>query len=171
MNEPSPAREHRSTSPTRMGCAVLTVSDTRVLETDTGGQAVVAALAAAGHLVVAREIVPDEPSRMIPLFEAWGNSNEIDAILVTGGTGVASRDRTFETVSGLITKPIPGYGELFRWLSFVEIGPAAMLSRAVGGLMGRTVLLTMPGSPNGVRLAMEKLIVPELGHLVREARR
>jgi molybdenum cofactor biosynthesis protein B len=90
---------------------------------------------------------------------------------MTGGTGLGSRDQTFETVSRLLTKPLPGYGELFRMLSFAEIGPAAMLSRAAGGLIGRTVLLTMPGSQAGVRLAMEKLILPELGHLVREARR
>jgi molybdenum cofactor biosynthesis protein B len=96
---------------------------------------------------------------------------DVQAILMTGGTGLGSRDQTFETVSELVTKPLPGYGELFRQLSYQEIGPAAMLSRATGGLIGRTVLLTMPGSPAGVKLAMEKLILPELGHLVREARR
>jgi molybdenum cofactor biosynthesis protein B len=91
--------------------------------------------------------------------------------LLTGGTGIAQRDQTFETISALLTKPMPGYGELFRMLSFQEIGPAAMLSRAIGGLCGKTLVLTMPGSPAAVRLAMEKLIGPELGHLVREARR
>jgi len=90
---------------------------------------------------------------------------------MTGGTGLGSRDQTFETVQGLLTKVLPGYGELFRMLSFSEIGAAAMLSRAVGGLLGRKVLLTMPGSQAGVRLALQRLIVPELGHLVREARR
>jgi molybdenum cofactor biosynthesis protein B len=96
---------------------------------------------------------------------------DVDAVLVTGGTGIGSRDQTCETVTALLTKPLPGYGELFRWLSYEEIGAAAMLSRATGGLMGRTVLLTMPGSRAAVRLAMDKVILPELNHLVREARR
>jgi molybdenum cofactor biosynthesis protein B len=97
--------------------------------------------------------------------------DELDAILMTGGTGVTSRDQTYETVSSLLDKPLPGYGEIFRLLSYQDIGPAAILSRATGGLIGRKVLLTMPGSPAAVRLAMEKIIVPELPHLVREARR
>jgi molybdenum cofactor biosynthesis protein B len=92
-------------------------------------------------------------------------------MLITGGTGISSRDQTYETVTGLLTKPLPGYGELFRMLSYEEIGAAAMLSRATGGVMGRTVVLTMPGSRAAVSLAMEKVILPELSHLVREARR
>ena len=163
--------EHRATAPTSLACAVLTISDTRTLETDTGGQAVIERLEAAGHRVAAREIIPDEPDRMRALLLKFSGDPEIDAVLMTGGTGLSSRDQTFETVSGMLTKALPGYGELFRMLSFHEIGPAAMLSRAVGGLVGRTVVLTMPGSPAAVRLAMEKLILPELGHLVREARR
>lgn len=163
--------QHRSESPQALRCAVATISDTRTLENDTGGQGVVDRLIAAGHQVVAREILPDEPARMIPLLERWRDAVELDVILMTGGTGISSRDQTYETVSQLLTKPLPGYGELFRWLSYQEIGPAAMLSRAVGGLLGRKVLLTMPGSPAAVRLAMEKIILPELGHLVREARR
>jgi molybdenum cofactor biosynthesis protein B len=163
--------EHRATSPQVLRCAVITVSDTRTLENDTGGAAVIEHLVAAGHTVAAREIIPDEPQRMRELLIGLTARDAIDAVLLTGGTGLSSRDQTFETVSGLLTKALPGYGELFRMLSFQEIGPAAMLSRATGGLIGRTVVLTMPGSPAGVRLAMEKLIVPELGHLVREARR
>lgn len=165
------AAEHRSQSPQRLGCAVVTVSDSRTLETDTGGQGVVDCLLAAGHAVLAREIIPDEPNRMRPLLVEFVGRDEIDAVLLTGGTGISSRDQTFETVSQLLTKPLPGYGELFRMLSFEEIGPAAMLSRAVGGVIGRTVVLTMPGSPAAVGMAMGKLILPELGHLVREARR
>jgi molybdenum cofactor biosynthesis protein B len=163
--------EHRQTAPQSLRCAVITVSDTRTLETDTGGQAVIERLTAAGHEVVAREIIPDEPQRMHALLTALARRDDIDAILLTGGTGLSSRDQTFETVSGMLTKALPGYGELFRMLSFQEIGAAAMLSRATGGLIERTVVLTMPGSPAGVRLAMEKIIVPELSHLVREARR
>ena len=90
---------------------------------------------------------------------------------MTGGTGVSHRDQTFETISALLTKPLPGYGELFRMLSYEQVGPAAMLSRAIGGVCGRTIVLTMPGSPAAVQLAMEKLIVPELAHLVHEARK
>ena len=92
-------------------------------------------------------------------------------MLLTGGTGIGSRDQTFETVGALIDKPLPGYGELLRMVSYEQVGAAAMLSRALGGLMGRTVVLTMPGSPAAVQLAIDKLILPELGHLVREARR
>lgn len=163
--------QHHATAPHKVRCAVITVSDTRTLENDTGGAAVIDHLQQAGHEVVHREIIPDEPARMRPLLEALGQRGDVEAILLTGGTGVSSRDKTYETVQSLLTVPLPGYGELFRMLSYAEIGPAAMLSRAVGGLVGRTVVLTMPGSPAGVRLAMEKVIVPELGHLVREARR
>lgn len=128
-------------------------------------------LAAAGHVAVAREIVPDEPDQLRALILGLANREDIDAILLTGGTGITSRDRTYETVVSLCDKLLPGYGELFRWLSYQEIGPAAILSRSIGGVIQRKVILTMPGSPAGVRLAMEKIIVPELGHLVRESRR
>jgi molybdenum cofactor biosynthesis protein B len=163
--------EHRAQSPQRVRCAVITVSDTRTPETDTGGQLVLEKLVQAGHEVIVREIIPDDPLRMQALVSDLCKRDDIDAVLLTGGTGISSRDQTFETISGLLTKPLPGYGELFRMLSYQEIGAAGMLSRAVGGLAWRTIVLTMPGSPAGVRLAMDKLIVPELGHLVREARR
>ena len=164
-------QQHKAEAPKSLGCAVVTVSDTRTLETDTGGGEVVQRLEVAGHQVVAREIIPDEPSQMKPLLERLRSDPQVDAVLMTGGTGISSRDQTFETVANLLTKPLPGYGELFRWLSYNEIGAAAMLSRATGGLMGNTLLLTMPGSRPAVQLAMEKIILPELGHLVREARR
>jgi molybdenum cofactor biosynthesis protein B len=163
--------QHRSEAPPSVRCAVVTVSDTRTEATDVGGQLIVERLVEAGHAVVARQIIPDEPPRMRLLLEALQQREDVDAILMTGGTGIARRDQTFETVSELLTKPLLGFGELFRMLSFAEIGAAAMLSRAVGGLMDCTVVLTMPGSPAAVRLAMEKLVLPELGHLVREARR
>jgi molybdenum cofactor biosynthesis protein B len=163
--------EHRAEAPHRVRCAVITVSDTRTLASDRGGPIIVERLAAAGHEVVAREIVPDEPSTMRPLLLQLAERADVDAILMTGGTGIGSRDQTFETVSGLLDKILPGYGELFRMLSFEQVGPAAMLSRAIGGLMRGKILLTMPGSPAAVQLAMDKLIVPEIGHLVREARK
>src|SRR5688572_13928777 len=164
-------QEHKAQGPQSVRCAVITVSDSRTLETDTGGASVISQLTAAGHTIAQREIIPDDPSRMRPLLEALRERDDVDAILMTGGTGVTSRDQTYETVTSLLDKPLPGYGEVFRMLSYQEIGPAAILSRATGGLLGRKVLLTMPGSPAAVRLAMEKIIVPELPHLVREARR
>lgn len=163
--------EHKANAPLNVRCAVITVSDTRTLQTDTGGQEVISRLQGAGHVVVVREIIPDEPGRIRPLLESLRNRDDIDAVLMTGGTGITSRDLTFETVTSLLDKPLPGYGELFRMLSYAEIGASAMLSRATGGLMGRKILLTMPGSRAAVRLAMEQIIVPELGHLVREANR
>lgn len=164
-------QEHHEAAETSLRVAVLTVSDTRTWETDKGGALVVELLTAAGHVAADREIVPDEPMLVQAMVEQWVQSDAIDAVLITGGTGISARDNTFETVALLLTKLLPGYGELFRMLSYQEIGAAAMLSRAVGGLCDETVVLTMPGSTAAVRLAMEKLVVPELGHLVHEARK
>ncbi len=164
-------QQHRHDAPQQVGCAVITVSDTRTLKTDSAGQTAVDLLSAAGHRVPVREIIPDAPEPMRKLLLGLRDRQDVDVILMTGGTGLSSRDQTFETVAGLLDKPLPGYGELFRSLSFEQIGPAAMLSRATGGLIGRTAVLTMPGSPHAVRLALEKIILPELGHLVREAKR
>ncbi|MEK6246724.1 MAG: MogA/MoaB family molybdenum cofactor biosynthesis protein [Planctomycetales bacterium] len=162
--------QHRAQSPDSVRLAVITVSDTRTLETDRGGQAVVDLAESAGHLIVSREIIPDEPKSMTELVSKLVGQTDVDAILMTGGTGISARDQTFETVSSLLARPLPGYGELFRMLSYQDIGAAAMLSRAIGGVAGdNTLLLTMPGSPAAVRLAMEKLILPEIGHLVSQA--
>lgn len=164
------SEQHRREAPDAVRCAVVTVSDSRNLKTDRGGPLVIELLEGQGHQVVAREIVPDEPQTMHALLKRLAEDPSVDAILMTGGTGIGGRDQTYETVVTLLTKTLPGYGELFRQLSFEEIGPAAMLSRATGGLVDETILLTMPGSPAAVRLAMEQVILPELGHLVREAR-
>ena len=162
--------QHRQKSPKTARCAVVTVSDTRTLADDRGGELLATTLTAAGHHVLRREIVPDEPAQIRALLEDLSAATgEIQAVLITGGTGIAARDQTFETVSGMLTKTLPGYGELFRMLSYDDIGPAAMLSRAIGGVIGPVIVLTMPGSPAAVKLALEKLIVPELGHLVYEA--
>lgn len=163
--------EHRASSPSSLRLAVLTISDTRTLETDTSGALIVELAQSAGHQVIERSILPDDPAQIRPLLLSWSGRADFDAALLTGGTGISPRDQTFETVSALLSKPLPGYGELFRMLSYAEIGPAAMLSRALGGLCGRLVILTMPGSRAAVQLAMQKLILPELPHLVREARR
>jgi molybdenum cofactor biosynthesis protein B len=141
------------------------------METDTSGARIVELAQGAGHTIVAREIVPDEPDRMRLLLQNFLALTDLHAILVTGGTGVSARDQTFETVSALMTRPLPGFGELFRMLSYAEIGPACMLSRALGGLIGKVVILVMPGSRAAVELAMTSIILPELPHLVREARK
>ena len=163
--------EHRSQSPKSVRTAVVTVSDTRTLETDRGGQLIVDLLAAAGHQVTSRQIVRDDPREIDPLVRQLADPENTDAVLITGGTGIAPRDQTFETINGLLTKIMPGYGELFRMLSYEDIGPAAMLSRAIGGVRNNVIVLTMPGSVAAVQLAMEKLILPEIGHLVYEARK
>lgn len=162
--------EHRRQSPRRVRCAVITISDTRTLETDRGGALVVERLAAAGHEVARREIVPDDAATIRTLVQECADA-DLDAVLLTGGTGITARDTTFETISALLSKPMPGYGELFRMLSFEQVGPAAMLSRAIGGVVGKTIVLTMPGSTAAVELAMDRLIVPEIAHLVHEARK
>ena len=165
------ADEHRAQGPQALRIAVLTVSDTRTHATDTSGALVVELAGSAGHAIVERSILPDEPDRIRPLLEAWRDSGQVDAALLTGGTGISPRDRTFETVSALLTRPLPGFGELFRMLSYAEIGPACMMSRAVGGLMGDLVVLAMPGSRPAVELAMTRIILPELPHLVQQARK
>ena len=163
--------EHRGASPTRLRLAVLTISDTRTVATDTSGALVVELAEAAGHEVLDRVILRDDPEPLRSLIESYRTRGQLDAVLLTGGTGISPRDQTFETISGILTKVLPGYGELFRMLSFAEIGSAAMLSRALGGLAGDLVILTMPGSTAAVRLAMTRLIVPELPHLVQQARK
>ncbi|QDU57106.1 MogA/MoaB family molybdenum cofactor biosynthesis protein [Aeoliella mucimassa] len=162
-------KQHHSDAARPVAVAVLTVSDTRTAESDHGGALVIELLNEAGHGVVDREIAPDEPMLIAELVARWVENPDVQAVLLTGGTGIAPRDLTYETITTMLTKQLPGYGELFRMLSYQEIGPAAMLSRAVGGVCGDTVVLTMPGSTAAVRLAMEKLILPELGHLVNEA--
>jgi molybdopterin adenylyltransferase len=163
--------QHRSQSPHAVNAGVITISDTRTKDNDTSGKAIVDSLQQAGHKVIAWEIVTDDPQKIREQIEKMRSLPQLDVVLLTGGTGVGSRDQTFETLSAMLTKTLTGFGELFRMLSYDEIGAAAMLSRAIGGLIDRTVVLAMPGSTNAVRLAMEKLVLPEIGHLVREARR
>ncbi len=161
--------EHRGAARGSLNVAVVTVSDTRTAATDVSGALIVELAEEAGHRVLERQIVRDEPAAMRDLFQSLCGRDGLDAILVTGGTGISPRDQTYETVSMLLTRPLPGYGELFRMLSYAEIGSACLLSRAVGGLIGRMVILVMPGSRAAVELAMRKIILPELPHIVREA--
>lgn len=163
--------QHRAEGPQSFRIAVLTISDTRTEATDTSGALIVALAERAGHSIVDRAIIPDEPDRIHPILESYRDRSDLHAVLLTGGTGISPRDRTSETVSALLTRPLPGFGELFRMLSYAEIGSACILSRAVGGLMGELVVLVMPGSRAGVQLAMTRIILPELPHLVHQARK
>ncbi len=162
-------QEHRRKAPRTVTVSILTVSDTRTLENDLGGQLIEQQIVAAGHVVLHREIVVDETLQIREAAQRLIDSDTCEALLITGGTGLAARDCTPEAIEPLYDACIPGYGELFRMLSFAEIGSASMLSRASGGRVGKKVILTMPGSPAGVRLAMERLIVPEIAHLVHHA--
>ncbi len=163
------AEEHRAGGPQKLRIAIMTITDTRTVETDTSGALIARLAEGAGHTVVDRSIVPDEPDRMRPLLESYRDRGDVHAALLTGGTGISPRDQTYETVSALLTRPLPGYGELFRMLSYAEIGPACLLSRALGGLLGDLVVLVMPGSRAGVELAMTRIILPELPHIVQQA--
>jgi molybdenum cofactor biosynthesis protein B len=148
-------------------CAVITVSDTRTRETDTSGARLAELLAAAGHDVAFRDWVPDESDR---IHAAVLKARDLGCrlIITTGGTGISRRDTSFEALRGLIDTEIPGFGELFRMLSFEAIGPAAMMSRAVAGLSAEAILFVLPGSKNAVELAMQRLILPQIGHLLAE---
>jgi molybdopterin adenylyltransferase len=161
--------DHRKTPAADIRCAVLTISDTRTVDTDASGRAIVELLEAAGHRLAERAIVRDEPADV----RAWVSARlgRVDAIVTTGGTGITSRDSTCEAIEDLMDKRLAGFGELFRSLSYQEIGSAAMLTRAVAGIARGTAIFVLPGSEHAVRLGMNKLIVPELGHLVRELRR
>ena len=163
--------EHRQISPAMAHCYILTISDTRTLATDSSGRAICDLLWAEGHQVTGRRIVRDEPGEVREAIAAQLANEDVQVIITTGGTGITSRDTTYEAISALLDKKLDGFGELFRMLSYQEIGSAAMLSRAAGGLAKGKVVLSLPGSEAAVRLAMTKLILPELGHLVREASR
>jgi len=154
-----------------LGCAVLTISDTRTAETDESGRLTRDLLERAGHRIVHSSIVPDDPARVVVEVSALLLREEVEAVLMNGGTGISPRDRTHDAVSALLESRLDGFGEIFRALSYKEIGAAAMLSRALAGLARGRVLFSMPGSPAAVRLALEKLILPELGHILSEARK
>jgi len=162
--------QHRREASDRLAFAVLTFSDTRDLDADRGGTYLVETLEAAGHTVTRRELHRDEPAEIEAAVRAAAADPSVDLVLTTGGTGIAPRDATFDTLRRVLDSEIPGFGELFRWLSYEEIGPATILSRALGGLLGGRVVLAMPGSPKALRLAMERIVLPEAGHLATQAR-
>jgi molybdenum cofactor biosynthesis protein B len=163
-------QEHRAHGKRAVACAIVTVSDTRTLETDTSGAMIRDLLVQAGHAVGGHAILPDEPARVRAHVEGLLAADDVDAVLVNGGTGLAPRDTTYEAIAGLLEKRLDGFGELFRMLSYEQIGAAAMLSRAVAGVARGRVIVSMPGSTAAVELAMAKLVVPELGHMVKLAK-
>ncbi len=161
--------DHQAAAPAHARVFVVTVSDTRTDVNDTSGQAIIELLLAAGYRVAGKAIEPDEPARVAELVRQQAAIADVDAIITTGGTGLTSRDSTFEAIDALLHKRLPGFGELFRMLSYHDIGAAAMLSRACAGTIGRVIVISLPGSESAVRLAMTKLVVPELAHLVQQA--
>ena len=163
--------EHKAQAPASVACYVLTVSDSRTPETDTGGKTIRELLEAAGHTVPVEAIAGDEPADVAARVREQLADATTQVIITTGGTGITSRDGTFEAVDALLEKRLDGFGELFRMLSFHEIGSAAMMSRATAGTSSGKAIFVLPGSPNAVRLAMTRLILPELGHVIQQLKK
>jgi molybdenum cofactor biosynthesis protein B len=153
-----------------VNCAVITVSDTRTPETDRSGQMAQQLLQAAGHSIGWYALVKDEPTQIREQLVDLSQRSNLDAFIFNGGTGIASRDTTYDAIAALLDKQLPGFGELFRWLSYQEIGSRAMASRAIAGVYRNKLIFSLPGSTHAVRLAIEKLILPELAHLVDQLR-
>ena len=170
MSADAPA-QHRAYAPGSIACAVLTVSDSRTVADDTSGTLIGALLQASGHQARAHQIVPDDANAIREAVLRVLARADVDAVIATGGTGVSPRDVTPDTLEPLFEKRLAGFGELFRMLSYQEIGAAAVLSRATAGTVAGKVVYVMPGSSAAVRLAMEKLILPELAHIVGQLRR
>ncbi len=164
-----PAEEHRQQAEGQgsVALAIVTVSDTRTPETDGSGKLIRELAEAAGHSVASYRIVKDEPDEVAQALHDFA-AGPARVILFNGGTGISRRDRTYDVISQALDKELPGFGELFRMLSYAEIGAAAMLSRATAGIYGDKVVISMPGSSNAVRLAMEKLVLPDLRHILWE---
>lgn len=164
-------RRHHESAPNHVRLAVLTISDTRTPQTDTGGDTIEELMREAGHEVVNRTIVGDDaPGIRTNLVDLLARA-DVDAVVTTGGTGVSARDTTYEVADRMIEKKLDGFGEIFRMLSYEEIGAAAILSRAIAGTVGTKFVACLPGSRNAVRLAVEKLLVPEIAHVVFELRK
>ena len=163
--------EHKAHAPVSVSCFVLTVSDTRTEANDTGGQAIRELLQTNNHVVTGHAIVRDDPAAVAVAVNVCLADAATQVIITTGGTGITSRDGTYEAIDALLEKRLTGFGELFRMLSYEQIGPAAMMSRATAGRTKDKAIFVLPGSPDAVRLAMTKLILPELGHVVQQLRR
>jgi molybdopterin adenylyltransferase len=163
--------EHKAQAPRSVQCFIVTVSDTRTEATDTSGRAIAELLVAAGHRVEGRTIVKDDLELVRDAIVRQFAKPDVQAVITTGGTGITSRDSTYEAVSAMLQKRLDGFGELFRMLSYEQIGSAAMMSRACAGLSSGRIIIALPGSEAAVRLAMERLVVPELAHMVQQAQK
>jgi molybdenum cofactor biosynthesis protein B len=161
-------QSHKSQGPRFVSCYVLTVSDTRTEANDTSGNAIIELLTAAGHVVAGHRIVKDEPGDVERVLLDQLANGDVDVIITTGGTGITSRDSTYEAIDRLLDKRLEGFGELFRMLSFNEIGPAAMMSRATAGVARGKIIVALPGSEAAVRLGLNELLIPEITHLVQQ---
>lgn len=166
--QPMVHQPHPDSSKMRVNCAVITVSDTRSPDTDRSGQLIQQLLIAAGHAVALYTILKDEPAQIQANLKAIGERSEIDAVIFNGGTGIAPRDTTYDTLLTLLEKTLPGFGEIFRFLSYQEIGSRAIASRAIAGVYQGKLVFSIPGSTGAVKLAVNKLILPELIHLVSQ---
>lgn len=162
---------HKAQAPLQVGCGIVTCSDSRTKENDISGQLIMQLLKAHGHTVECYEVVKDEPSQICHAIDQNIACSVIQAIVINGGTGISKRDSTYETVNAMLDKQLDGFGEIFRFLSYQDIGSSAIMSRATAGVSGGTVIFSLPGSKKAVCLAMEKLILPELGHIVGELAR
>ncbi|WP_019640252.1 MogA/MoaB family molybdenum cofactor biosynthesis protein [Paenibacillus fonticola] len=161
--------QHRNEAPEHVSCMIVTVSDTRTSENDTSGQLIRNLLEANGYHIVKYQIVKDDYDSIRQLLREAASDRSIEAVLLSGGTGISPRDTTYEAVRSLLNKEMPGFGEIFRYLSFTEdIGSAAILSRAIAGTLSNMAVFSMPGSQAAVKLAMERIIIPELRHVMRE---
>lgn len=165
MSQPHPDQEFIS-----LRCAVITVSDTRTPETDRSGQFMQSQLQESGHQILDYVILPDDPKQIIDQLSTLGKVHKLDVILCNGGTGIAPRDTTYDAIASLLEKTLPGFGELFRYLSYQDIGSRAIASRAVAGVYQGKLVFSLPGSSNAVKLGLEQLILPELAHLVAQVK-
>jgi len=168
MSTTATHHEHKSHAPDSIGCVVITCSDTRSPETDTSGYRIMHMLKDSGHTVVDYHLVKDEPRKIKAAVKKAVKNKKVQAIIINGGTGISRRDSTFEAVDAMLEKRLDGFGEVFRYLTYQEIGSPAIMSRATAGIIKGRALFSIPGSEHAVRLAMEKLILPELGHLIKE---
>ena len=163
-------RPHPDSQQIAVNCAIITVSDTRTAQTDKSGRLIQQLLTDAGHQIVTYAIVKDEPKDIQDWLIKLDRQSELEAIIFSGGTGIAPRDTTYDVINDWLTKTIPGFGEIFRYLSYQEIGSRAIASRAVAGVKNQKAIFSLPGSSNAVKLALERLILPELNHLVKQVR-
>jgi len=164
-------KEHKARALRSLSCYVITASDTRTERTDESGKAIIRMLKDAGHTIAGYSILKDEPVHIRRLIRREARRKDLHAFIINGGTGISSRDSTFDAIEGIMDKKLPGFGELFRWLSYQEIGTAAIMSRSTAGVFKGKVIISVPGSLNAVKLAMKKIILPELPHMVAEVSR